>query len=133
MSFEILAKRVQTTCADFRIGLRLVKQRWVRIDRTTRNRVELAAVFSLLPLSAAIAAIAAVPSVLELDSLESRPIVESIQTPLVDLASAPNLPEERFVREARVQRGETVAALLTRLGVDDTAALRFILSSPSAR
>ncbi|MGH6624260.1 MAG: hypothetical protein ACREBN_09825, partial [Burkholderiaceae bacterium] len=72
MLFEILSKRVELLAADLRLGTRLVLRRWTRIERSTRGRLELAAVLSLLPISAAIAAIAAVPTLLQLDAVEPR-------------------------------------------------------------
>lgn len=134
MPLAILSKQLQTLTADIRLGARLVLRRWKRLDRTTRSRIELTAVFSLLPLSAAIAAIAAAPSALDLDSIQSRPIVEAIATPSIsDQLQDISERREFFIREARVQRGEPIAALLVRMGIDDEAAARFLRSSPAAR
>jgi hypothetical protein len=134
MPLVILSKQLQSLTSDVRLGARLVLRRWKRLDRTTRGRIELTAVLSLLPLSAAIAAIAAAPSALDLDSLQSRPIVEAIVTPSIS-AQLQDISERRefFIREARIQRGEPIAALLVRMGIDDEAAARFLRSNPSAR
>jgi murein DD-endopeptidase MepM/ murein hydrolase activator NlpD len=134
MPLEILSKQLQSLTSDIRLGARLVLRRWKRLDRTTRSRIELTTVFSLLPLSAAIAAIAAAPSALDLDSLQSRPIVESIATPSIS-EQLQHISERRefFIREARIQRGEPIAALLVRMGIDDDAAARFLRSNPAAR
>jgi murein DD-endopeptidase MepM/ murein hydrolase activator NlpD len=134
MSLEILSKPLKRLAADIRLGVRLSTRRWRRLDRTTRSRIELGAVFSLLPLSAAIAAIAAAPAALDLDSIEARPIVESIAAPSI----ADQLPDigqrsEWFIREARVQRGESVGALLQRLDVHDADAESFLRTEPTAR
>ena len=75
MSARILSNSFSSLAADVRLGARLVMRRWKRLDRATRSRIELGAVFSLLPLSAAIAAVAAAPSALDLDALQSQPIV----------------------------------------------------------
>lgn len=133
MLFEILSKRVELLAADLRLGTRLVLRRWTRIERSTRGRLELAAVFSLLPISAAIAAIAAVPTLLQMDTVEPRLIAETIDVPLPDTDAPAAQSYEYFVREARVLRGDTTASLLLRLGVNDEVALRFIVSQPSAR
>ncbi len=134
MSLEILSKRCKRLGADVRLGARLLTRRWKQLDRSTRSRIELTAVLSLLPLSAAIAAIAAAPSALDLDSLESTPIVEVVDAPSIgDQLQALAPRSESFLREARVQRGEPIAALLVRMGVDDEAVTRFLRTDPAAR
>jgi hypothetical protein len=58
-------------------------------------------------------------------------VVESIVTPpIADQVGELVRQEENFVREGRVQRGETVAALLERPA--DAAAATFIRTDPSA-
>jgi len=132
--FEILSKHLRSLGADVRLGARLMLRRWRQLGRAKRSRIELGAVFSLLPLSAALAAIAAAPAALDLDDIQSRPIVEVVSTPRFDdqLAPAPTRGET-FVREARVQRGELFGALLVRLGIDDEEAARFLRTDPAAR
>jgi murein DD-endopeptidase MepM/ murein hydrolase activator NlpD len=134
MSLEILSKQLKSLGADVRLGARLAMRRWKQLDRSTRSRIELAAVFSLLPLSAALAAIAAAPTALDLDSIEARPIVEAIASPSIsEQLQDLGLRSESFVRETRVQRGEPISALLRRLGVDDAAAEQFLRTDASAR
>jgi murein DD-endopeptidase MepM/ murein hydrolase activator NlpD len=134
MPLRILSKPLLNLAADARLGARLLLRRWRQLDRTTRSRIELGAVFSLLPLSAAIAAIAAAPTALDLDSLESRPIVETIATPSIsDQVARIAERRESFIREARVQRGEPITALLARLGVEEAEAALFVRSDPAAR
>lgn len=134
MPFAILAKPLQSLLADLRLGLRLARRRWNRVDRGWRSRIELGAVISLLPLSAALAALAAAPSAVDLDQLRPQPVIESIATPpIADQVAELVRQEDSFVREARVQRGETLAALLQRLGIADAAAATFMRTDPSAR
>jgi murein DD-endopeptidase MepM/ murein hydrolase activator NlpD len=134
MPFAILAKRLHSLAADTRLGLRLVSRSWHRIDRTRRSRLELGAVLSLLPLSASIAALAAAPVAFDVDSVETQPVVEWVATPAIADQIADLLArDESYVREARVQRGETLAALLARLGIDDAAAAGFLRTDPTAR
>jgi len=133
MSLAILSKRLSSLAADVRLGARLLARRWKQLDRTTRSRIELGAVFSLLPLSAAIAAIAAAPTALDLDDVQSRSIVEIIDAPRLESSFASSETREHFVREASVQRGEPIGALLVRLGIDDEAAARFMRSDRSAQ
>jgi cell envelope opacity-associated protein A len=134
MSPRILSKRFREIGADVRLGLRLSLVRWRRLDRVTRSRIEMGAVFSLLPLSAAIAALAAAPAALDLDSMQSQPIVETVQTPSV-AAQVDEITRrsESFLREARVQRGESVGALLARMGVEDADAVQFVRVDAQAR
>jgi hypothetical protein len=89
---------------------------------------------SLLPLSASIAALAAAPAALDVDSIEIQPVTEWVATPAIADQIADLLArDESYVREARVQRGETLAALLARLGIDDAAAAGFLRTDPTAR
>jgi murein DD-endopeptidase MepM/ murein hydrolase activator NlpD len=134
MPFRILANSLRSLGTDARGHLLLALRRWHAVDRSWRNRVELGAVVSLLPISAALAALAAAPTAVELDALRSQPILEAIATPAIaEQVSELVLQQERFVREARVERGETVSALLERLGVVDDSAVAFIRKDPSAR
>jgi murein DD-endopeptidase MepM/ murein hydrolase activator NlpD len=120
--------------ADARLGFRVLARRWNRIDRARRARIEFGAILSLLPLSAAIAALAAAPAALELDRLQPLPIVEAVATPsIVDQVEELLQRQDAFVREARIERGDTLATLLARLDVRDDAALAFLRSDARAR
>lgn len=64
----------------------------------------------------------------------SRNLVEELAAPdthaqLEALAQSSDV----FVTEERVRRGDTIAALLTRLGVSDADAEKFLLTAPAAR
>ena len=134
MSLSILSKRLALFADDTRLGFRLVSRRWKRVERAKRKRIELAAVFSLLPLSAALAALAAVPTAFELDQSQTQPVIESVAAPSITEQVAQLLTQEdAHLREARVQRGETLAALFGRLGIADAVALRFAQTDASAR
>lgn len=134
MPLSILSNRLAVLASDTRLGFRLVSRRLKQLDRTKRKRIELSAVLSLLPLSAAIAALAAVPAAFELDESQLRPVIESISTPsIADQMAELSAREDTHLREARVQRGETLAVLFNRLGIDDAAALRFAQINPAAR
>lgn len=131
---SIFFKRLALFASDARLGFRLALRRWKQLDRTKRKRFELGAVFSLLPLSAAIATLAAVPAAFELDASQMRPVVESITTPsIADQVAELVAREDAHLREARVQRGETLAALFSRLGISDSVALRFAQTDAAAR
>jgi murein DD-endopeptidase MepM/ murein hydrolase activator NlpD len=134
MPIAILANRVRSLAADARLGFRVLARRWHRIDRARRARIEFGAVLSLLPLSAAIAALAAAPAALDLDLLQPQPIVEVVATPsIVDQVEELLQRQDAFVREARVERGDTLGTLLARLDVRDDAALAFLRSDSRAR
>ena len=134
MSFSILSKRLALLASDTRLGFRLVSRSWKQLDGAKRKRIELAAVFSLLPLSAAIAALAAVPTAFELDESQVRSVAEAVATPsIADQVAELVAREDTHLRELRVQRGETLAALFNRLGVNDAAALRFAQTDAAAR
>ena len=134
MPLSILSKRLALFADDTRLGFRLVSRRWKQVERAKRKRIELAAVFSLLPLSAALATLAAVPAALELDQSQTQSVIESVATPsITDQVTHLLAQEDEHLREARVQRGETLAALFGRLGIVDAAALRFAQTDAAAR
>ena len=111
-----------------------MSRRWKQVERAKRKRIELTVVFSLLPLSAAIAALAAAPAAFELDQSQMQPVIESVTTPSIAAQVVHLLErEDTHLREVRVQRGETLAALFARLGISDATALRFAQSDTSAR
>ena len=131
---SILSKRFALFACDARLGFRLVSRRWKQVKRSKRKRIELAVVFSLLPLSAAIAALAAAPAAFELDQSQMQPVIESVPTPsIADQVVHLLEREDTHLREVRVQRGETLADLFARLGISDAAALRFAQTDVSAR
>ena len=65
-----------------------------------------------------------------LDSVTSHPVTEQLALPALVAAADSN---QSFLREERVQRGDTVAGLLQRLGVDDPAAAGFLKGSASTQ
>lgn len=134
MPLSILSKRLVLLASDTRLGVRLLSRRWKHLDGAKRKRIELAAVFSLLPLSAAIAALAAVPAAFELDQSQMQPVIESVVTPsVVDQVAELIARDDVHLREARVQRGESLAAMFERLGIGDATALRFAQTDVTAR
>src|SRR5690606_12715771 len=59
-----------------------------------------------------------------------RTVVDSLP---VSWPSLEGEPDETFVRTERIQRGETLASLLDRLGATDSDFHRFVASNPLAR
>lgn len=75
------------------------------------------------------AAIAVVPA-----SKDNSPAVETvIQDLALDKAQLVNTDGASFMREERIQRGDTLGTLLSRLGVQDSEASRFLRTDASAR
>lgn len=134
MPLSILSKRLALFASDARLGFRLASRRWKQIDGAKRKRIELAAVISLLPLSAAIAALAAAPAAFELDESQIQAVVERVATPsIADQVAELVAREDTHLREVRIQRGETLAALFNRLGITEAAALHFAQTDAAAR
>lgn len=65
------------------------------------------------------------------DSLPRASIVVDVPLPAFDVPL--EAPAQRFVNQERVLRGDTVAALLSRMGVRDEAGLAFLRSDPVGR
>jgi len=59
-------------------------------------------------------------------------ITETLALPEIGASEATDA-EELFVREERVQRGDSVASMLSRLKVSDAALQRFLVQEPAAR
>ncbi len=81
-----------------------------------------------LSLFGMVAAFGTAPGSTDLTQLR-RPVVEELARPAT---KALDTSSDVFVREERVQRGDTVAGLLSRLGVDDDAALSFLRGEEKA-
>jgi murein DD-endopeptidase MepM/ murein hydrolase activator NlpD len=65
----------------------------------------------------------------ELDKIARVDVTQPLSLPVFD---EPALDSDRFRRAERIQRGDTVAALLQRLNVSDPAAFNFLRSDRSA-
>lgn len=69
------------------------------------------------------------------DTVERREVVEQLAVPAVPFADSRSKFEQTqvFWREERVQRGDTLAAILARLHVKDADVASFLTTSPTAR
>jgi len=76
-----------------------------------------------------VAAFGTAPSTLD-RSVAQQTVVEQL-APAIALAAIQDT--EYFVHEDRVQRGDSVASLLARLGVQDESAFRFLRDDPAAQ
>jgi murein DD-endopeptidase MepM/ murein hydrolase activator NlpD len=83
-----------------------------------------------LPFFGVVAAFGIAPDTVPED-LEIQRIVEEISIPPI-YAAAPSSTEQ-FWREERIQRGDTVATILSRLGVDDAEAMSYLLQAKDVR
>lgn len=64
------------------------------------------------------------------ETVPTRTIVRALPVPAL---AAPDDADAVYWREERVQRGDTIGALLARAGVDDAQAMQFLRTDPSAR
>ncbi|HEX6136046.1 MAG TPA: M23 family metallopeptidase [Casimicrobiaceae bacterium] len=65
-----------------------------------------------------------------LDALSVRHIARALPLPAIARVDE---PDERYWREERVQRGDTIGSLLARASVADPEAMEFLRTDPSAR
>ena len=86
-------------------------------------------VMLVLPFLGVVAAFGIAPDTAT-ETVTRRPVVLELALPAPAAASN---ADESYWREERIQRGDTLAELLSRLGVDEAAALQFLRSSRSAR
>jgi murein DD-endopeptidase MepM/ murein hydrolase activator NlpD len=82
----------------------------------------------------AFGAAAVAPMAPDAADLPVKSITEELALPqLAEQVAALSRPDQHYVSEAKVRSGDTLAALLARLGVDDNAAASFIKSDSIAR
>lgn len=92
------------------------------------RRSRLWVLLAAIPLFGGVAAFGIAPNT-DTSQLELRAVIESIELPTPVAIDDGN----RFVREERVERGDTVPAILSRLDIRDAAASQFIRSDSSMR
>jgi len=90
--------------------------------------------FALFLTLCAFGAAGVAPLAPDASNLPVRNITEQLQLPTLDAQlQALQTQDEKYVYEEKVQRGDTLANLLQRLGIDDAAANKFIKSDATAR
>ena len=100
----------------------------------TSRKTRIVSVSALVLAAVAFGAAGVAPMAPDASDLPVRSITQTLALPNLDeQLSAMEDNHQTFVREERVRSGDTLAVLLTRLGVDDTAAAAFIKSDPEAR
>lgn len=85
---------------------------------------------STLPLLGVVAAFGIAPDTAT-DDVERQDIVQHLQIAVASDEIA--LEQDRYWREERIQRGDTIGAVLSRLEIDDAEARAFLLSGAAAR
>jgi murein DD-endopeptidase MepM/ murein hydrolase activator NlpD len=107
--------------------MRILADRWGRLSHRTRLRWLIAA--SAVPLFAVVTAFGVAPATVTVEPVPAQRVIEEIRLP----AMAPAHPQQTFVREERIQRGETLAALLGRLQIERQEVLHFLRTHADAR
>jgi murein DD-endopeptidase MepM/ murein hydrolase activator NlpD len=95
------------------------------VERLGGGRVAAATVLMVL---GAVAAFGLAPDT-TLEAVRSERIARELAIPVIVAAGA----DEGYWREERVRRGDTLGAILARMGVDDAAALSFLRSDTHVR
>ncbi|WP_205230094.1 M23 family metallopeptidase [Azospira oryzae] len=88
-----------------------------------------AAVFGALALFSMVAAFGLQPPSISSTELIPRPVIEDLA---LALAHPLDLGNQAYLREEKVQKGDSLANLLNRLGVNDASALDYIKQTPAA-
>lgn len=99
-------------------------------QKPARLRLWRVAVALTLPLVGMVAAFGIAPGT------DAEPVIRTHvvqEIPLPSLADADRASDEGYWREDRIQRGDTLAALLARLGAEDPEALEFLRGARGAR
>lgn len=97
---------------------RLLRHRWVVAGLSGVSLLGMVTAFAISPTS-------------EDPRLQLKTVVEQLATPSTMLIAADDNP--LFLREERIQRSDTIASLLARLGVTDRDASDFIQKNPSVQ
>ncbi len=107
---------------------RILAQSELLIERLSRHR-KAAAAFGAVSMLGMVAAFAIAPAG-DNQQISLQTVVEQLAVPAGAVIPAEN---QIFLREERVQRGDTLASILSRLGIDDRAAFDFIRQDRAAQ
>lgn len=106
---------------------------WTGLLGTTRKARILSASAIFLAVCA-FGAVGVAPVAPDASDIPQVSIAQDLELPnLADQIAALQDDEQQFAQEERVRAGDTLAALLTRLGVDDAEAVKFIKTDKVAR
>lgn len=95
-----------------------------------RRRARALLGLSTLPLLGVVAAFGIAPDTTT-DDVKRKQVVQQLQVTVAEAETS--IEQDRYWREERIQRGDTIASLLTRLEIDDPEARSFLLGSSAAR
>ena len=121
----------RTIVSQFVARLRRHAQRGNALQASSIRRIALALV---LPFAGVVTAFGIAPDTVT-ESVARTPVVEEVALPLAaSAASSPShQPAQTYWREELIQRGDTIAGVLSRLRINDADALAFIHKEPQAR
>jgi murein DD-endopeptidase MepM/ murein hydrolase activator NlpD len=105
----------------------IVPEKLLALARSTAVRRALLA--AILPFVGVVAAFGIAPDTVT-EKVTQQNIVETVSIPAAPIADA---SDQAYTREERIQRGDTIANVLSRLHVEDQNAIRFMRSSGEAR
>ncbi len=122
------------TIAEFKILAQMQgKSLWRALNGVqTRRALTVLLLFFALPVFGVLMAFG-VTSDTQLDRIARQDVVEDLALPAIDAANLSVNGPTQFRASDRVQRGDTVAAVLQRLNVNDRAAFNFLRTEKSAR
>ena len=107
----------------------ILAQKIASLIREFTRRHRLSAIFVAVPCFSVVAAFGIAPDTL-VEKAPVNNVIEALQlpvtTPITDADPA-------FIREERIQRGDTVASLLARLQIEDPAATQFLRNNKEAK
>ena len=96
--------------------IRIIPLRWL-VALSTLPLLGMAVAFGIAPVT-------------ESGPLELKTVIENLALPQ---AAVLNQNDNTYWREVRIQRGDTIASLLNRLQIEDTAAVNFLSSAKDAK
>jgi murein DD-endopeptidase MepM/ murein hydrolase activator NlpD len=100
------------------------------LRQPVRQIPRLALILAALPFFGVVAAFGIAPDTVPED-IDIRQVVEDISVPSQQFSEFGG--DDRFWREERIRRGDTVATILGRLGVDDPEAMTYLLQARGVR
>ena len=112
---------------------KLIAQRWFALTQTSRKTRIVSAGAAGLALCA-FGAVAVAPIASEPDDVAVKSVAENLALPnLADQIAALQEDDQQFIHEERVRSGDSIGSTLSRMGVDDADAQKFIRTDNLAR
>ena len=112
---------------------KLTRQGWSLLTHTSRKTRIVGAGAAALALCA-FGAVAVAPVASEPDDIEVKSVAENLALPnLADQIAALQEDEQQFIHQESVRSGDSIGSTLSRMGVDDADAQKFIRTDKLAR